>query len=900
MHSRLPFFIQRVTRALLPTALIFSCLVFSNLFFSNLAFGQAETILHDFVALPHGSIPEAPVIADSAGNLYGTTARGGLYGSGSVFKLAPSSSGKWTETILYNFTNTTDGAYPTGGLIFDAVGNLYGATTTGGAVCYPNNCYSTAGTVFELSPNSNGTWTETTLYSFGATGDGNDPTSSLVFDKSGNLYGTTYYGGPNISGTNNNGIVFELSPNSQGGWTESVLYSFTGEADGGNPLAGLAIDSAGNLYGTTQYGGDVNCENFGEGPFGCGTVFELIKNSNGTWSETVLHSFAVTDGAYPAANVIFDSHGNLLGTTPNGPGPNCGLGCGTVFEMTPATGGTWTFKTVYTFAGGTDGGQPVSDLVLDSAGNFYGTTKIGGDANNCQYGCGTVYELTPTTSFAWKEKIIHHFSGSATNPYGIDGEFPLAGVAFDQLGNLYGTASGGGATGTTCNQCSGTVFKLGKNTSGQWTTSLLFSFVASGDGLNPSYEPISAPASGSSGDLYGVTYYGGAYGDGAIYELSPQSYGGYSERVIYSFKGGTDGDAPAGGLVADSAGNFYGATQYGGVNSGCTYSGGCGTIYELSPASGGKWTEQVLHAFSSTDGAGINGALTMDSSGNLFGTTYGGNNGASTFFELSPSGSAWTFTVLHTFQSPDVFNASGQLLLDSSGNFYSVGQGGNKGAGVVYELSPSSSGYTVTVLHTFAGGADGTSPDSPLVEKNGVLYGTTYEGGGYTGYCLTYGCGTVFALAHSGSTWQKKTIYTFAGGTDASSPAYGPTLDSEGNLYGSAWAGGAPNNCDRGNGSGGCGAIYKLTESGGQWTESVINDFGLIPFDIYDPGPLLWTSSNLLIGTGGGGDDGGGAVFQINLNSARQLSFDPSKPQAPQWHKINPPASRAQSGKGGN
>ncbi len=889
-HSRLPLFIQRATRLLLPAAVIFSAL-----FFSTSAFAQVETILHDFVALPHGSTPQAPVIADSAGNLYGTTNRGGLYGYGSVFKLAPSSSGKWTQTVLYNFTNTTDGSFPAAGLIFDAAGNLYGTTTTGGALCPTNSCYGTAGTVFELSPNSNGTWTETTLYSFGATGDGSDPTSSLIFDKSGNLYGTTYYGG-----TTDYGIVFELSPTSQGGWSESILYSFTDEADGGNPLSSLTLDSAANLYGTTEYGGDVSCNNFFYAPFGCGVVFELIHNSNNTWTETVLHSFVLTDGAFPITNVSFDAHGNLAGTTLNGPGPNCGEGCGTVYQLTPATGGTWTFKSVYTFAGGTDGGEPLSGLVLDSAGNFYGTTKAGGDANNCQYGCGTVYELTPTTSFAWKEKIIHHFSGSATNPYGLDGEYPEAGLAFDQLGNLYGTASAGGATGTTCNECSGTVFKLGKNSSGQWTTSLLYSFVASGDGLNPSGYPTSAPVSGSSGNLYGTAHYGGAYGDGAVYELIPQSSGGYTERVIYSFKGGTDGVVPSGGLVADSAGNLYGATTYGGVNSGCTYTYGCGVIYELSPASGGKWTEQILHAFITTDGTFVNGALTLDPAGNLFGTTSGGNGGGSTFFELSPSGSTWTFTVLHTFTTPDVFIAVGELLLDSTGNFFSVGAGGNKAAGVVYELSPSSSGYTVSVLHTFAGGADGVSPASPLVEKNGVLYGVTYEGGSTAGHCITYGCGIVFAISHTGSTWQKKTIYTFAGGTDASSPAYGPTMDAAGNLYGSSWAGGGPTNCDAGNGGGGCGTIYKLTESAGQWTETVLNDFGLVPHDIYDPASLLWTSSNLLIGVGGGGDDGNGAVFQIDLNQARQLSFDPLTPPPPQWHAIHPTASRAQSGKGGN
>jgi uncharacterized repeat protein (TIGR03803 family) len=877
-----------------PIPLRLAAITAAVLICSVLSFGQVETILHDFIALPHGSTPEAPVIADAAGNLYGTTTYGGLYGLGTVFKMSPGSNGKWTETVLYNFTNINDGAQPSAGLTLDAAGNLYGTTTVGGAICPVNTCYSAAGTVFKLSPNSNGTWSLTTLYSFGATGDGQEPLAALIFDKAGNLYGTTYYGG-----TGGYGTVFELSPNSQGGWTETILINFKDEQDGGNPSGSVTLDAAGNVYGTASVGGDVNCNNFGEPPYGCGVVFELIQ-SNGIWSETVLHSFLVVDGAFPSANVVFDNAGNLIGTTPNGPGTNCGIGCGTVFKLSPGSGGNWTLKTVYTFAGGLDGATPSGSLVLGADGNFYGTTAAGGDANNCIYTCGTVYSITPSTGFTWKEKIIHHFSGSATNLYGVDGNDPVAGVAFDQFGNLYGTAERGGAVGGVCNQCSGTVYKLSKNSSGQWITSLLTSFVASGDGLSPSGYPTSAPVSGTSGNLFGTTQYGGAYGNGTVYELIAQSGGGYKERVIYSFQGLTDGISPIGGLVADSAGNLYGATYYGGVNSQCSNSYGCGTIFELSPASGGKWTLQTLHALVDTDGIGVNGPLTFDASGNLIGTTFGNNNGVqpSTAFQLSNSGSGWTFTVLHTFTGNDVFSPGGPVILDSSGNWFGVGEGGNHAVGVAYEMSPST-GYSTTVLHTFAGGVDGSYPGAPLVNHNGVLIGVTYEGGSTVGPCSYGGCGTIFALAKSGSTWQKKTIYTFTGGTDASSPAYGLTADTAGNLYGTSWAGGSTAvNCQRGNGGGGCGTVFKLTQSGGAWTESVLYDFGLVPYDVSGPANLLWSSSNILYGTGGGGEDGNGAVFQLDLNQAPQ--FRATQPAAPQWHPLPSSPSAVKSGKAGN
>ena len=866
------------------------------LIFSVLAFGQAETILHDFVALPHGSVPQAPLLTDSAGNLYGTTTDGGLYGYGTVFKLS-SSNGKWSESILYNFINGIDGSYPTAGLIFDAAGNLYGTTTTGGSFCATNSCFGTAGTVFELTPNSSGTWSETTLYSFGAQGDGNDPVAGLILDKAGNLYGTTYYGGPSRFGS-----VFELSPSSQGGWTETVLLNFTDEQDGGYPMGSLVSDSSGNLYGTASVGGDVNCNNYSYQPWGCGVVFKLTHNSDDTWSETVLHSFEQFDGAFPNANVVFDAAGNLVGTTVNGPGFNCGDGCGTVFQLTPGTSGSWSFKSVYSFAGGLDGGIPKSGLVLGADGNFYGTTQNGGDANNCLYGCGTVFALTPTSSAFWKEKIIHRFSGSATAPYGVDGEYPVAALVFDQAGNLYGTAPSGGnpAAIAQCNlvsRCGGTVFKLSKDSSGQWMTALLYSFAATGDALQPS-GPVVADA---AGNLYGASESGGSHGYGAVFQLIPQSTGGYRERVIYSFLAGADGYNPYGGLVRDSSGNLFGATLYGGVTAQCTIAVGCGAIFELTPAAGGKWIESVIYRFTGqADGGFPAGPLALDSSGNVYGTT-GGNGSNNTVFRLSPSSSGWTLSVLYTFTG-NTYSPGGGLAVDASGNVFGTAQGGAHGSGVTFELSPSGSTWTYSVLHNFSGGADGVSPYGVALGPEGNVVGITIEGGDTT--CSSYGCGTVYQLVQSAGTWKKQLLHTFAGGTDGAQPETRVTFDAAGNVYGTTLDGGF--SCAQNYNPSGCGTIYKITRAGNSWTESIVFTFGLVPHDIGGASQLLLSSSNVLYGTSGGGDDGYGTVFQIDLNQAPASLQEPPASSRLQ-HRLPQSLSpltqithSAKSGKAGN
>jgi uncharacterized repeat protein (TIGR03803 family) len=354
----------------------------------------------------NGSFFYAGVTFDSAGNLYGTTHGGGAYKRGTVFKLTPNGDGRWKETLLHSFEY--DGV--PGGLILDHVGNLYGIQ---------------GNTIFQLTANGDGTWTESLLYIFcqlDNCSDGQVPVGSLIFDQAGNLYGTTWEGGAFEWGT-----VFKLAPNQDGTWTETVLFNFSGGPDGKAPSAGLILDPAGNLYGTTYLGGNNNhC-----GSDGCGVVFKLSQNENGTWTESVLHSFeGGNDGSGPGAGLTFDSAGNLYGTTSEG-GVHVG---GTVFQLTPNSDGSWTESVLHSFQSfgkaGKDGSDPAAGLILDLAGNLYGTTAYGG-----AYNYGTVFKLKPTVNSGWKETVLHSFGSRP-------GAYPVAGLTLDSQGRLYGTTRG--------------------------------------------------------------------------------------------------------------------------------------------------------------------------------------------------------------------------------------------------------------------------------------------------------------------------------------------------------------------------------------------------------------------------------------------------------------------------
>src|SRR5580704_1929396 len=336
-----------------------------------------ETVLHTF-ANSDGSGPLYSMTFDGAGNLFGTTFFGGSAGGGVVFRLRHGAKG-WTEDVLHSFADGAEGFYPVGALILDSAGNIYGATNATG---------SSFGAVYQLSPSASGQWNVTVLHAFSGGRDGANPDAGLIFDTAGNLYGTTVQGGGTGCGGKGCGTIFEISP-AEGQWREKVLRRFDG-TDGASPAASMIFDIAGNLYGTTAYGGNAGCNP----PSGCGTVFELSPGTNGEWTEKLLHSFRYNP-KQPLGTLIFDKSGNLYGTASTG-GPGCdSTGCGRVFELSPGNTGKWTYRVLHDFQNNRiDGNFPETGMVFDSAGNLYGTTYEGG-SGIWNVGCGTVFEITP-------------------------------------------------------------------------------------------------------------------------------------------------------------------------------------------------------------------------------------------------------------------------------------------------------------------------------------------------------------------------------------------------------------------------------------------------------------------------------------------------------------------------
>jgi len=365
-----------------------------------------------------GSEPLGGLIQDAAGNLYGTTAAGGPNASGTVFKFGTNRK----VTVLFGFNR--GGSVPSAGLIQDAKGNLYGTAANGGP-------YG-GGMVFKLDT----TGKATVLHKFKRSPDGYNPVAPLVMDADGNLYGTTTSGGnSSCRPTNGCGVVFEVSKTGK----ETVLYRFAGTPDGELSDAGLVLDNAGNLYGTTYYGG----------VYAAGTVFRLDKSG----AETVLYSFsAQPDGAVPSAGLIRDGSGNLFGTTQKGGTGTCFGGCGTVFMLDPSGSET----VLYSFTGSPDGEYPFASLIRDAKGNLYGTTAYGGTEkcnNGNGQGCGTVFKLTQSKS-GWTETVLHSFNGHS------DGSYPFAPLLRDAAGNLYGTSYEGGTFSQSCTFGCGTVFRV--------------------------------------------------------------------------------------------------------------------------------------------------------------------------------------------------------------------------------------------------------------------------------------------------------------------------------------------------------------------------------------------------------------------------------------------------------
>ena len=397
---------------------------------SATAAGQKEWLVHSFDGT-HGDQPMGNLIADSAGNLYGTAFQGGAHNWGVVYEMVRPVPPKtaWTEAVLYSFTGGIDGGLPEGGVIFDKSGTLYGTTNRGGV--------SDAGTVFELMPpvTPGGAWTESLLHSFTPdSGDGGSPETGLTWDHSGNLIGVTSAGGINRRSACGGicGTVFQLSPPSTpgGAWTETTLQNFK-YGQGIVPRGTPVVAANGTLYGTT-YGGGL----YGEGVF-----YRLTPPSapGGTWTYRVLHAFTGRfDGQSPRGALVLRGNGVLYGTSEGG-GAYAG---GMVFQFVPPTapGGTWTENVFYSFGFETgDGGEPAANIIFDSAGSMYGTTL----ANGLCSGCGTVFQLAPPTSSGgdWTGTILHSFGAAK------DGSSPSGGLIFGKNGVLFGVTQAGGTNG---------------------------------------------------------------------------------------------------------------------------------------------------------------------------------------------------------------------------------------------------------------------------------------------------------------------------------------------------------------------------------------------------------------------------------------------------------------------
>ncbi len=376
-----------------------------------------------------------------------------------------------------------------------------------------------------------------------------------------------------------------------------VLYKFSGGADGGNPYGPLIVNLAGNLFGTTLYGGDS----------GFGVVFELTPNGglNGTWTETVLHSFSGSDGAYPNSGLTRDSQGNLYGTTFSGTGAQSG---GVAFELSRGGSGAWTFSLLNSFGGplSSGGSNPNGDLAVDSSGNLYGTTQLGGNANctNFQGPCGVVFKLSPARNETWPETVLYNFRGPP------DGAFPYSGVVFDAIGNLYGTTNEGG--NGKCNDGEGnvigcgTVFELTPTRDG-WGETHRYDFTKSEQ--NGPYGPVTF---GRKGSLYAIAGYD-------VFRLKKRPDGSWKKQTIHEFTEGIAGTIPSSGVRFDRHGNLYGTTSGSGLD-------GYSTVFELSPpgSGGGAWALTTLATFGKgLDSNQPRGGVLLGKNGTIYGAASG-------------------------------------------------------------------------------------------------------------------------------------------------------------------------------------------------------------------------------------------------------------------------------------
>lgn len=643
-----------------------------------------ETVLYNFTGGTDGSYPDAGVILDAAGNVYGTAEEGGTSNQGVVFKIDTAGH----ETVLYNFTSASDGGQPQTAMVMDAAGNLYGGVNMGGsagkggifkltpsgaevllysftsgfgtapAIDSAGNLYwaepvggtTTQGQLLQLDPLGN-----LTVLSTSITGS---PYGALALDQAGNFYGVALNGGEYT--------LYQIDP--QG--NQTVMFTYLTENNYGYQPTGVAVDSAGNVYGSAYSGGQGSCL--------CGLVFEITAPGH----ELVLYNFqGAADGGDPVGGVTLDAAGNVYGLV-SAFGP---FNSGGVFMVGP--NGTETL--LGGFPGG-DGAEPSGSPIRDAAGNLYGTTRAGG-----LYASGAVFKMDAEGN----ESVLYSIPGGAA------GSGPYAGVILDSAGNLYGTTEFGGTAG------SGVVFKV--SPSGEGT--VLYSFAGGTDGKTP----LGDLALDAEGNLYGTTEFGGTANFGTVFKISPSG----TETILYNFTGKSDGGEPWAGVITDASGNLYGTTL--------TSAGRCGVIYKLTPSG----AETVLYSLSTASGCKPKGGLIFDSAGNLYGTaSTGGAHNKGTVFQFSPAGQ---LTVLHSFPGGSTGSEPlGNIAFDTAGNIYGIASGGNQNMGIVFELLPSGA---YKVLHKFLGGSDGDGPQGGVVlDSAGNVYGVTGGGGSPCGNGVVY------------------------------------------------------------------------------------------------------------------------------------------------------------------
>jgi uncharacterized repeat protein (TIGR03803 family) len=718
-----------------------------------LSAGPAEahtfTTIYSVTGSSDGAASRAGLV-DVNGTIYGTTYDGGASGHGTVFAIDPVTR---AETVLYSFSGGKDGSGPAASLIAVA-GTLYGTTSGGGR--------SGNGTVFSIDPD---TGAQTVLYSFKGGTDASAPTSALTAVR-GTLYGTTLHGGEFAAGT-----VFAINPATG---VETVLYSFSGSNDGGDPAAAL-INVGGTLYGTTKSGGS----------YGNGTVFSIDPE---TGAEKALYSFAGgNDGAAPVAALIA-VNGTLTGTTQSGGASNAG----TVFAIDQTTGAE---KLLYSFTGGNDGAAPDVALIY-FGGTLYGTTQYGGTSSS-----GTVFSIDPASG---AENVLYSFS-PGLQPFSIGSDNGFSPSTLIKAGSkLYGTTASGGTSG------GGTVFSIDPATSKESvihdfsgaagasvnnllnldgtlfltassggassvgdvvainpvadTAAEIHAFAGGRDGSNP-YAPLISVGS----LLYGTTYAGGKAGFGTVFTIDPATG---AETVVHSFAGGGDGASPVAALL-DAGNKLYGTTAFGGA-------AGEGTAFAIKPATG---AEKVLYSFNFDVYDGTNPlASLIDVGGTLYGTAYNdGYDGGGTLFSVDRKTGAET--VLAEF-SENINSATGAFpgaaLIKVGAALYGTTEAdGSAGGGSVFSFDLNT--RATTVLYNFIGGGkNGVMPEAALLKLGGKLYGTTAYGG-------SSNFGTVFSI--DPQTRVVTFLHSFAGGAGGGRPA-AALVNIGDTLYGTTNTGG--------------------------------------------------------------------------------------------------------------